>query len=171
MKLLNTVIATLLLTLAMGASAQWQWIDKDGRKIFSDRGPGSEVPEKNILKRPAGSKPGNAAASPITPEATDPTASTGAPAPAPKDTGVDKSLEAKKKQAEAAEAAKKKAEDDRIARAKTDNCRIAKQAKATFDSGVRVARTNAAGEREYLDDATRAAEMQRIQGVIEADCR
>ena len=170
MKLLNALVGTLLLSFSLTAAAQWQWIDKDGRKIFSDRGPGSEIPEKNILKRPAGSKPANV----MTPVAAEPeaTATTPASAPlAPKDAGVDKALEAKKKQAEAAEAAKKKAEDERIARAKAENCRLAKQAKGTFDSGVRISRTNAAGEREFLDDTARAAEAQRLQGVIDSDCK
>lgn len=137
---------------------------KTGEKSLAIEGQARRYPRKIF----SNALPG---AGPATPEATDSAASTAAPAPAPKDTGVDKSLEAKKKQAEAAEAAKKKAEDDRIARAKVDNCRLAKQAKATFDSGARVARTNGAGEREYLDDATRAAEVQRIQGVIDTDCR
>ena len=34
------------------AQAQWQWIDKDGRKVFSDRAPPSDIPDKNILKQP-----------------------------------------------------------------------------------------------------------------------
>lgn len=170
MKLLNALIGTLLLSFSLAAAAQWQWIDKDGRKIFSDRGPGSEIPEKNILKRPAGSKP----ASVTTPVAAELEAAATTPAsapPPPKDAGVDKALEAKKKQAEAAEAAKKKAEDERIARAKAENCRLAKQAKGTFDSGIRISRTNASGEREFLDDTARAAEAQRLQGVIDSDCK
>jgi hypothetical protein len=36
--------------------AQWQWIDKDGRKVYSDRSPPSDIQEKNILKRPAAPK-------------------------------------------------------------------------------------------------------------------
>lgn len=169
MNLIKPLLAITLTIASFSAVAQWQWIDKDGRKIFSDRGPGPEVPEKNILKRPAGSKPATAS---VAPEA----ANTGASAPdavpvLPKDAGVDKALDAKKKQAEAAEAAKKKAEDERIAKAKADNCKLARQAKATFDSGARISRTNAAGEREFLDDAARAAEAQRIQGVIDADCK
>ena len=83
----------------------------------------------------------------------------------------DKELEAKKKQAAEAEAAKKKADDERITKAKIENCARAKQAKATFDSGVRVARTNAAGEREVMDDAARDAETKRIQSIIDRDCK
>ena len=90
---------------------------------------------------------------------------------AAKDAGVDKALDAKKKQAEAAEAAQKKAEAEKVAKAKADNCKLARQAKTTFESGIRLARANSAGEREFLDDAARASEMQRIQGVIDADCK
>jgi hypothetical protein len=93
------------------------------------------------------------------------------PAPAAKGAGVDKELEAKKKQAADAEAAKKKADEERITKAKIENCARAKQAKATFDSGVRVARTNAAGEREVMDDAARDAETKRIQSIIDRDCK
>lgn len=89
-------------------------------------------------------------------------------------TGRDEQLESKKKQAEkqAQEAAqaKKKAEDDRIAAVRAGNCERAKRAKATLDSGVRIATTNAKGEREIMDDKARAAELQRIDGVIRSDC-
>ena len=47
----------------------------------------------------------------------------------------------------------------------------AKQAKASFDSGLRISRTNAAGEREFMDDAARASELKRIQGIIASDCK
>jgi hypothetical protein len=40
-----------------------------------------------------------------------------------------------------------------------------------MDSGARLARTNAKGEREIMDDAARATESQRIQSVIDADCK
>lgn len=169
MKLIKPLIAITLSIASLSVLAQWQWIDKDGRKIFSDRGPGSDVPEKNILKRPAGIKPAGSPASTETPTSAVP-APEAVPA-LPKDASVDKSLDAKKKQAEAAEAAKRKAEEERISKAKADNCKLARQAKSTFDSGARISRTNASGEREFLDDAARAAEGQRIQGVIDADCK
>ncbi|MFX6884193.1 DUF4124 domain-containing protein, partial [Acinetobacter baumannii] len=49
----------------MGAAAQWQWIDKDGRKVFSDRPPPQEIPEKNILKQPGGTRAARPAAAPV----------------------------------------------------------------------------------------------------------
>jgi hypothetical protein len=84
---------------------------------------------------------------------------------------MDKDIEAKKKQAADAEAAKRKAEEDRVAKVKAENCSRAKQAKSSFDSGVRISRTTASGEREILDDAARAVELKQIQGIIESECR
>jgi hypothetical protein len=89
----------------------------------------------------------------------------------PQLSGVDKDLQEKKKQAEDAEAAKKKVEEEKVLKARVENCARAKQAKATFDSGVRVARQNDKGEREVMDDAARATETKRIQSIIDSDCR
>lgn len=162
----------------LSASAQWQWLDKDGRKVFSDRAPPSDVPDKSILKRP-----GNAtrAAAPAVANADgtiSPAAAASAPegaASAPKLSGVDKELVDKKKLAEKqaadAEATKRKTEEERVTKAKAENCASARQSKATLDSGVRIGRVNAKGEREYLDDAGRAAETKRAQGVIDTSCK
>ena len=59
----------------------------------------------------------------------------------------------------------------RDAKAKADNCSRARQGKATFDSGIRVARLNAQGEREIMDDKARATENRRLQTVIDSDCK
>jgi hypothetical protein len=149
--------------------AQWQWIDKDGRKVFSDRAPPPDVADKNIVKRPPGRMPAPAAPTSDTPASDAGAAAPALVASAPK--GIDKDLEAKKKQAADAEAAKRKADEERVTKARVENCARAKQAKATFDSGVRVARTSPSGEREIMDDSARAAEQKRIQGIIDADCK
>jgi len=174
---MNSIIRSIGLVAAIllstGAVAQWQWLDKDGRKVFSDRAPPPAVPDKNILKRPGAPRvltplatQDNADAAPAN------TATVAQPAAsAPKISGIDKDLAEKKKKAEQEEAAKRKAEEERVAKARADNCARAKQAKAGFDSGVRLSRINKQGEREILDDATRAAEAQRIQSIIDADCK
>ncbi|MGH8036033.1 MAG: hypothetical protein ACREO9_12465, partial [Lysobacterales bacterium] len=89
----------------------------------------------------------------------------------PKLSGKDAQLEAKKKQAEEEEAAKKKAEDEKVAKAKAENCERAKRGLSGFESGVRVSTTNAKGEREIMDDKTRAAETKRLQDIVAADCK
>ena len=164
-------VSLLLLGVSSLAFGQWQWVDKNGRKVFSDRPPPSEVPDKSILKRPAPvPQTDSTATGAITTGASNAAAPATTPAPPPV-SGLDKELEAKKKQATEAEAAKRKAIEDANARVRADNCNRAKQAKATHDSGIRMTRTNANGEREFLDETARAAELKRIQGAIETECK
>ncbi len=164
MKLNRSLICMALCLYALAASAQWQWTDKDGRKVFSDLPPPADVPEKNILKRPGNRGPSVTAPAPA---AAAPVATPSAAAPA----GVDKSLQDKKKQAENAEAAKRKAEEERMARVMAENCSRAQQAKAGLDAGGRMTRTNEKGEREFFDEAAIAAESQKLQGIINENCR
>ena len=167
LRLLPLVIA---IALPAAAFAQWQWVDRDGRKVFSDQAPPADVPAKNIVKRPG-----------VKAQTVDPAAAAAAAAPAsapakpaasaPKLSGKEKELEDKKKLADAAEAEKKKAREDELAKLRDENCARAKSSKAAFDSGVRIARTNAKGEREYMDDAARAVEMKRLEGLMASDCK
>lgn len=147
------------------ALAQWQWVEKDGRKIFSDRAPPAEIQDKDILKRPAGALRG--AASPALTAASAPSLKTSAPKP----TGKDAELEARKKKADDDEVAKKKAEEDKVAKTNADNCERAKTGLATLQSGVRMSSVNANGEREIYDDAKRDAEIKRTQEVMDASCK
>lgn len=151
------------------AQAQWQWVDGQGKKVFSDQPPPIEVPEKNILRRPGGSAAARAAPAPA--DAAAPQAATALAASAAKPSGVDKDLEEKTRKAEEAEKAKRTAEEQRIAKARADNCARARQGKATFDSGMRVARLNERGERVIMDDQARAAEQGRLQAIIDSDCK
>lgn len=154
------------------ACAQWQWIDKDGRKVFSDRSPPPDIPARSILKQPGGKS-----APPPPAEAQEPGAAPSGPAvvakaaaSSPKISGTDKSLEDKKKQSEQAELAKKKAEEEKVAQAKAENCEQAKRALQVIVSGVRIRIPNAKGELEYLTDTQRSAETKRLQGIT-ADCK
>ena len=174
MKFVHWLVLGCVVALPLSASAQWQWVDKNGKKVFSDQAPPPDVPEKNILRRvgppPVPRANPNVDASP----AEGATAEAGAPAKTagtPKPTVVDKELEEKTKKAEAEEKAKRAAEEAKVAKAKADNCALARQGKATVDSGIRIAKVNAQGEREIMDDAARAAEQKRLQTVINSDCK
>ncbi|MES2186961.1 MAG: DUF4124 domain-containing protein [Pseudomonadota bacterium] len=184
MQVLRLLAFTLLCGAAGAAFAQWQWVDKDGHKVFSDRPPPVDVPERNILRQPGGRPlpaPATGASAPVV--VTAPAGAPGAPGAAaagartaagpalPKPSGKDAELDARKKEAEAAEAAKQKAEEARQAAALADSCQRARQSQATLDSGIRIAQVNAQGERIIMDDSARAAEAQRIQATIQSDCR
>jgi hypothetical protein len=162
MKLHKMLVIVLGCGLSLSAFAQWQWIDNTGSKVFSDRAPPPDIPAKNILKQPGGTLKIKTVVE----------TSTAASAPsAPKISGVDKALEEKKKQADEAEAAKRKADSDKTASARAENCVRARESKASYDSGIRIARVNEKGEREIMDDAARNAESQRIQGIISSECK
>jgi hypothetical protein len=175
MKILSALASLTLVCMCGTATAQWQWKDKDGRLVFSDTHPPADVVDKDIIKRPIG-KPQPVANKDIGKDSGKDTGNGvpegGAASNAPAlPVGVDKDLEAKKKQAVEAEAAKKKAEEDRLAKVRVENCARAKQAMSNLDSGVRISRTNSAGEREVLDDAARSAERTRIQNIMASECR
>ena len=162
---------------ALSAAAQWQWVGKDGRKVFSDRPPPADIQEKDILKQPGGRRGPVAVVPAESDDAANPAVAPIAAAKpkadpnAPKISGKDADLQAKKKKLEEEEAAKKKAESEKLAQGRAENCERAKKAMATFQSGVRVASTNAKGEREIMDDSTKAVEIKRMQTVVDRDCQ
>lgn len=166
-------LAATACVVSLNAVAQWQWIDKDGRKVFSDRPPPAEIAEEHILKQPGGHRAkaamagaSAAGASSVPTPAVAPTHAASAARPS----GKDKALEKKKAQEEAEEAARQQAEQERVGSVRSDNCARARRAKTTYESGLRVAQTNDKGERVMVDDATRAAEIKRLQSIIDSNC-
>lgn len=172
--MMHWLLVGCVVALPLSASAQWQWIDKNGKKVFSDQAPPPDIPDKNILRRSGTPPPRSATGTTDAPaaegtEAAAPKARDNAAAPKP--SGVDKELEEKTKKAEAEEKAKRAAEEAKVAKAKADNCARAREGKATFDSGIRIAKVNSKGEREIMDDSARAAEQKRVQSIIDSDCK
>ncbi|MDB5730453.1 MAG: hypothetical protein JWQ03_348 [Variovorax sp.] len=170
MKSVHAWALALACLLPMTAGAQWQWLDKNNKKVFSDQAPPLEIPDKNILRRPGEPAP-RTGSSDAVPEGTSaPVAAAASARGAARPSGMDKELQDKPRKAEEAEKARSAAEEQKIARARADNCARARQGQATFDSGMRIARLNAQGEREIMDDNARAAEQQRLQSMIASDC-
>jgi hypothetical protein len=170
-KVAIVLITTLSLLMALPASAQWKWRDKNGRTQYSDVSPPPSVNERDILQRPPGGegkttrviKPVFVAAS---------SASAATPTLAPKTTEPE--LEAKRKKSEQDAAEKKKAEEAKQvatrAAVRAENCAQAKSYMRSIDGGMRIARTNEKGEREVLDDAARALEAKRTRDVMASEC-
>jgi hypothetical protein len=168
MKTVHTLLLGFALAASSTAFAQYSWVGKDGRRVFSDQPPPADVPEQNVRSQPSKRAP---AAVSVVRQAETPASGASAPQPATSvSAGVDKTLEEKKKQADAEAAAKQKAEDERRAAARADNCQRASNYKSSLDSGQRISRTNEKGEREILDDAQRAAELARVQKDIADNC-
>lgn len=183
-KFLMTATLLSLSLLSTPAAAQWMWRDADGRVTASDRPPPQSVAEKDIIRKPqadarrqlgaansaraSGSAAEAASAPPLASAAAASAAGRAASAPT---TALEKEAQARKLAAEQDKAAKAKADEDRQAAARASNCRTARGALAALESGTRLVRTNEKGEREVLDDRSRAEEQRRAQEAVASNCR
>jgi hypothetical protein len=151
------------LLLSAPAEAQWKWRDGRGQIHISDIPPPRDIPDKDVLQRPevAARKPAAA------PAAAASAAAAAAPAKAP----VDPELEERRKRSEQEQAARAKGDEQKAAAIRKDNCQRAREQLATLDSGQRIARIKADGEREILDDEQRAKEARRAREAIASECR
>jgi hypothetical protein len=154
--------STALLLLSNPALAQWKWRDSHGQVHVSDIPPPRDIPDKDVMQRPEAvvRKPAIAAAPASA-------ASAAMPVKAP----VDPELEERRRRAEQEQAQRNRAEEQKAAAVRKDNCQRARDQLVTLESGQRMARVKADGEREILDDDARAKEVRRTREVIASDCR
>ena len=148
---------------ALPASAQWKWRDKNGVVQYSDLPPPPGIPAQDVLQRSTTGRQGVAGGAPVAASA-----ASGA-------RGGDPELEARRRKTELEKTDKNKAEEraqaERLAVAQADNCSRARGHMKSLDDGLRMVRTNAGGEREVLDDKARDEERARAREIIASDCR
>ena len=157
-----SLAALACLLLSGPADAQWKWRDSRGQIHIADTPPPRDIPDKDVLQRPevVVRRPAPARAASVP-------AAASAPAKAP----VDAELEERRRRAEQEQAARAEADKRKAEAVRRDNCQRAREQLATLDSGQRIARVKADGEREILDDDARANESRRAREVIASDCR
>lgn len=170
---LHGLVMVLLLGAAASASAQWAWKDDNGRVVYSDRPPPSTVKTDRIVRQPANAQivvPARVVDAPVASADAKP-APEAKPTPGvgPKTT-AELEMEFRKRQQERAEAEKKLREEETRSAAKASDCERAKGYLRALEDGLRIERTDATGNREYLDDAQRAAEIQRTRKSMQANC-
>ncbi len=155
------------LLLAMDAMAQWAWKDDNGRLVFSDRPPPVSVKAEQIVRQPGGgsSQPALRGTDELPRDAAKGDASKAGPK-----TLAEREMEYRKRQTERAEAEKKSAEQQQLAQRRTQECERSRGYLRSLEDGVRIARSDAQGNREYLDDNQRAAEIARTREMIARDC-
>jgi hypothetical protein len=166
--------AFLTFSLSQTAFAQWKWKDKSGHVQYSDLPPPPSVSDADVLQRPGGSAgrkppafaPNSAQAAAAAMVASAASASASGPSKA-----IEPELEAKRRKAAEEETAKRRAEEEKQNAARADNCQRAKAQLRALDDGMRMARVNAKGEREILDDKGRAEESKRARDIIGSDCK
>ncbi|RMX05719.1 DUF4124 domain-containing protein [Corticibacter populi] len=175
---LHLLLAAIALSFSGAAMAQWQWLDDNGNKVYSDRAPSPSVPANRILKQPGGAAPASfavpvddaaeAAAIDASPAQMQAAESAPVPTPAPDPQQLQEAEQAK---AEAAAAAAEAAEIERKnAAIRKTNCESAQRRLTQLEPGRRLSTVNAKGETVFMDDATRATERQRAQEMARNNC-
>lgn len=155
-------LALLLLCAApLAAQAQIKcWTGADGKRVCGDvPPPGSKTV---TIRNPSG------------PAAPPPSAADAKDGKAAKKSGpmtpAEQEADFRKRQAEAQKAAAKAEQERQDAEAKKENCARAREAAQTYESGQRVARTNAQGERVFLDEAQTQAELVKARQAVQQWC-
>ena len=154
--LLLALISGTWLVAAPAAAQTYKWTDAGGKVHYSDQPPPANVKEQVTVK----------------PRKQPASAPTEKDAPAAKaKTYVEQEADFKKRQVEAAEreAAEKKKTDE--AAEKKQNCEQARAQLRSLQAGGRVTRTNAQGEREYLNDAQISQEIERGKKSVDSWCK
>lgn len=164
---LAALVHTSVMAPSEAASATWQWRDAQGNIQFSDRPPPQGIPDKDILKRPPGAR------GPVRIVSTE-----AASAPPPRAAASEPGLSAADRKAQAEDAkrlkdeeAKRKAVEASNAKIRAENCKSSQAYLRDLEAGQRIARTNDKGEREFLDDQQRAAEIAKARAIAASDCR
>ena len=156
----KTLIVLLTALAASAAQAQIQcWTTKDGKRACGD------TPPAGAKVRAIGA-PGAAAAlaAPAAKDAAAKDANKGPLTPAEQEQAF------RKRQIDAEKAREKEDKTLADASAKKENCERARDAQRAMESGQRIARTDAKGERYFLDEAQIAAEVAKGQQLVQQWC-
>ena len=149
----------LLIGLAFAGVAQAQikcWTGADGKRACGDNPPPGA--KTSIIKtRPAPAQDADAAKDGAKDAKKGPLSA------------ADREQDYRKRQVDAQKAADKAGEEKKIADAKRENCERANEALRSYESG-RVARTDAKGERYFLDDAQLAQERAKARQIAQDSC-
>ena len=164
----RTVIAIALFA-ALPALAQiYSWKDKDGKVHYGDTPP--PTGEVNQIRAAPAAKPAPAPA----PESTGAPGATDTPTaqePSRPPTLAEREQAFRERRAAEAEAQAKAAEEATRDAERARFCEQARNQLGALESGQRVSRFNAAGQREFLDDAARSAEVARLQQQVAEHCQ
>ena len=166
---LAVAVALAALT-ALPAAAQWVWKDSNGRTVYSDRSPPPDVKPSQIMRQPT-----NPVLAPAPAPSDSPTDASKAPAEkaqaatGPK-TVAEQEMEFRKRQQERADNERRAQEEQQKSAAKAAECERARGYLKGLEDGQRIVRTDASGNREYLDDTQRKAEIERTRKMVQSFC-
>jgi hypothetical protein len=151
-----SVLALGIAAAAAAQAQQYKWVDADGRTQYGDTPPpGVKASALKGSTGPAAKPPAAAAKDatkgPLTP--------------------AEQELEFRRRRKEGEEAAAKEAKAKEATEAEKLNCENARQGLRTLESGQRIVRTDAQGERYFLDENQVAQEAARARQAVSQWCK
>ena len=150
------IALAILLATATVAAQVYKWVDKDGKVQYTDTPPPASATKTEAKKIDT---------SPAAVPAAPPAAAT------PPKSLQDRAKDNDKRKADTAEKAKKTEVDQQNAAIKESNCRDSRANLAELETGRPMRRTSETGEREYLDDDARQAELTKIRKSVADFCK
>jgi hypothetical protein len=158
----KTLLFLALAVVAGSAQAQIKCWNEGGKRVCGDAPPaGAKV---TTLRGPSGP------ADPVPSAAGKDAAKDAKGAKRGPLTPAEQEQEYRKRQSESAKAAEKQAAERKDAEGKRENCENAREALRSFESGGRIARTDAKGERYFMDENQIAAETAKARQVVKDNC-
>ena len=158
------IILALLFAAGTANAQLYRWVDKDGKVRYGDTPPPGA--KTSTIKAPPPGSPPPAAASKDSKDGKDTKAAKKGPM-----TAAEKEQDYRDRQEEAKKAAAKEEEEKRAKAARAEGCDRAKERLRTAQSGERIAKTNASGERYILDDQQVAQEIAAAQQSLQQACK
>ena len=157
----NTLILLLLAFAATAAQAQIKcWTDAGGKRVCGDTPPpGAKVSTVR------GTSPSVPAPAPAGKDGAKKDAKKGGPL-----TPAEQEQEYRKRKEEEQKSAAKAEQERKEKAAKQENCDQAKGSLQMLESGQRIGRTDAKGERYYLDEAQVAQEIAKARQAVQQSC-
>jgi len=154
-------VCVVLLFAVSPASAQlYKWVDKDGKVRYGDTPPPGAKTSSIKAPESSGAAPAgdavkggkkDAKKGPLTP--------------------AEQAQEFRKRREASQKAAAKDAQEQQVKAQKNESCERTKEYLRTLESGQRIARTNAAGERYYMSDGQVAQETAKAQQSVREACK
>jgi hypothetical protein len=145
------IAVAILLATATVAAQVYKWVDKDGKVQYSDTPPPATATKTEAKKLDSAPAPAAVAA--------------------PAKSLQDRVKESDKAKATLAEKTKKAEADQQNAEINATNCTNARAAVRELETGRPMVRTSEAGNREYLSDETRQAEMATARKAVADFCK
>jgi hypothetical protein len=171
--------AVFAMAASVAVAGQYQWRDAQGRMVYSDLPPPASVPAARVVKAPAAALSATSA-SPSSSSGAAPAAAASLGSPGATGTSraatpaaqsiADRDLAFRKRQADLAEAEKKaqEAAGRKLELAKA--CSDAQGDIRSMQSGQRISRIAANGEREFVSDRERAERLEVARKSVREHC-